>query len=215
MIRELLKSNNTKATPVVLFLVDRLGSSVFSYEPETIAEYLKNIESSISDSLLNKVNAALGLFTSDLFWTDPITFSLVCRALNGKIIDAGEEPTLADIVWGVTEANLLFGDVSGDIQFSENVKTFVQFLFKANGIYSMPTSLRSSFGDIPSTMAIDDPQMAQARQEESDSAAAELDQAAQAKLLDMLRQILSVGVKLQESAIQEIKQVLSNTGGVE
>ena len=212
MIKELLKSKSTFATPIVLYLFDVLGTDAIEFEAETVAEYLKQIEPKTPQVLIDRTNAALGLLNSDLFWNDPVTFGIVCRALNRNKFPMGSEPSIGDMAWGVSEATLLTGDVKGeDIsdKFSESIAKYVRYTFKINAVYSLPKSL-DDFGPIPYTLSIDDPEMARARQAESDQAAAGIDLLVTKKMLELFLQIKKSGVKLDPEATKEIDSIIKH-----
>lgn len=209
MIKELLQSKSTFATPIVLYLVDTLGTAVFEYEPETVAEYLKQIEPKTAQTLVDRVNAALGLFNSDLFWNDPIIFGVVCRALNRNKFAANDEPTIGDITWGVSEAQLLLGEGMAPARFSEAIIKYVRFTLRNNAIYTLPKSLED-FGSIGYTPKLDDPEMAMARQNESDQAAAGIDLLVTKKTLELFLQIKQSGVKLDQQATKEIDTLIKH-----
>lgn len=214
MIKDLLKDPSTTATPVVLYLVDKLGMEALEYEPETVEEYLKRIYPDISKALLDRVHAGIGLFTSDLFWVDPAMFGIICKVLNGKRVDSGSEPELDDIVWGVNEAQLLLGDPeSGNApQFSTAVTAFVHYLFKAAGVTAIPDSIKSWFGDVPYILPIDDAEIAMARQSESDDTVAELDAQAGSKMIACLNQVLNAGIDITSEARAELDQIINGKG---
>ena len=212
MIKELLKSKGTFATPVVLFLFQELGSDALTFEPETIADKLRMVEASVDQSLIDRVNAALGLFTTDLFWNDPIVFGAVCRSLNRRRFATSAEPSIGDICWGVTEANLLTTDVvDGEAKdaFNESIIKYVKYTLKLNALYSTPKSLQADFGEVPYNFVIDDPAIAEARQTEFDAAAARIDALVADKMYLLLHQIKHSGVKLTDSATKDVDQLLS------
>ena len=212
MIKELLKSKSTFATPVVLYLFDVLGTDALTFEAETIAEYLKQVEPKTPRELIDRTNAALGLFNSDLFWNDPVTFGIVCRSLNRNKVPMGEEPSLGDMAWGVSEATLLTNDAFGeDIadKFAEPIARYVRFSFKINAIHSLPKSL-DDFGPISHTFNIDDPEMLLARQAESDQAAASIDLLVTRKMLELFLQIKRSGVKLDPEAERELDKSIKH-----
>lgn len=211
MIRALLKSEDTFATPVVLYLVSELGMDALTFEPETIGEKLKAIEPDVHPALIDRVNAALGLYASDLFWTDPIVFGVVCRSLNRHRFPAGDEPDLGDLAWGVTEAGLLTRDVIDDEpmdQFSQSIIAYVKYTFKLNAVYTMPKALSDSFGRIEHILAVDDPAIAEARQSESDTAASEIDALVADKMYTLLLQVKRISSVLSEDAAKEVDQLL-------
>ena len=212
MIKELLKSKSTFATPIVLYLFENLGMDALNFEAETVEEYLKQVEPKTPKALIDRTNAALGLFNSDLFWNDPVTFGIVCRALNRNKFPMGEEPTLGDIAWGVNEASLLTSDVKGEDladKFSDSIITYVRHAFKINAVYSLPKSL-SDFGPIRYTPVLDDPEMAMARQQESEQAAASMDLLVTRKTLELFLQVKNSGVKLDPEAAKELDMVIKH-----
>ena len=210
MIKSLLQSKQAFATPVILYLFSRVGPEVLEYEYETVEECLKRIEPKTLDQVVERVNAGLGLFTSDLFWVDPITFSVVCRTLNRHPFPASQEPSLGDITWGVTEASLLFDGATEDAgsSFSDNIQLFVRYLFKQNGVFSLPEALKG-MGEIYMNLNFDDAQLAMARQEESDRAAARLDIYAAKHTAEMFEQIKGLKLPLIESAKTELNNILT------
>jgi hypothetical protein len=211
MIRELLKDSKTFATPIILFLIQDLGDAALTYEPETIADRLRMIEPEVEQEVIDRTNAALGLFTSNLFWTDPVIFGVVCRSLNRRKFPLSGEPTIGDICWGVTEAGLLTTDTvdkAAPEVFSESIIKYVMYTLKNNGLYSSPSALKASFGEVPFTYVVDDPAIAEARQTEFDEAAAELDALVSKKMHQLLLQIKKSGVKLSDSASRDVDELL-------
>lgn len=214
MIKELLRNPKTFATPVVLFLVSDMGSDVLNYEPETIRDRLREIEPEVDNDLVDRVNAALGLFTSDLFWNDPVVFGLVCRTLNRATTPLGDEPTLGDVAWGVTEASLLTEDtIDNDPSdtFSSNINKYVKYLLKIQGIYVTPETLSTAFGDISAPLLIDDPQILSARHAESSEAADDIDKMVSAKMTELLLQIKGLGIKLSAEAENDLNALLQGS----
>ena len=213
MIRELLRSKDTFATPIVLFLISDLGYTALEFEPETIADRLREIEPDVDESLIERVNAALGLYTSNLFWTDPITFGIVCRALNRAKFPAGDEPSVGDIAWGVTEAALLTRDVideEPEDRFDESIIKYVKYSLKLIGMYSTPQSLIDYFGEISSVLSVDDPAIAEARQTESDDMAEKVDVVVATKMKNLLLQIKSLGIQLSHIAEHDLEVLLKD-----
>lgn len=211
MIRELLKSKHTFATPIVLFLFHDLGMNALNFEPETIGDRLRSIEPGIDRALIDRVNAALGLYTSDLFWTDPVTFGVVCRSLNKHKFALTSEPSIDDICWGVSEAHLLTNDTIDGAQgfvFNESIIKYVKYTLKLNAIYTAPSSIKQYFGDVSYNFVVDDPAIAEARQQEFDSVAAKLDSVVANKMYTLLTQIKQSGVPLSLTAEQDIDQLL-------
>ena len=209
MIKQLLQSKKTFATPVILYLFSRFGEDIITYEFDTIAECLRSIETKTPNALIDRVNAGLGLFNSDLFWVNPVTFSMVCRALNRNPFPANSEPSLGDITWGVTEASLLFSGATDEesSQFSPSIQAFVKYLFKLNGVFTLPESL-SGMGEVAMDLKIADAQIAIARQKESDQAAARLEIFAAKQTAELFKQIKLLNLPLLESAKKELDGII-------
>lgn len=209
MIKQLLQSKRTFATPVILYLFSRFGDEVLDWEYATVEECLKSIEPKTKFQIVDRVNAGLGLFDSDLFWVNPVTFSMVCRALNRKPFPASDEPSLADITWGVTEASLLYDGAtdSAASQFSRNIQAFVKYLFKINGVFTLPETL-SGMGEVAMDLRIDDSEIAMARQQESDRAAAKLEMLAARQTAEMFDQIKALNLPLLDSAKKELNNII-------
>lgn len=208
MIKDLLRSNRTFATPIVLYLVSVLGEDVISYEPESIAEYLKNIEPATNRSLIDRVVAATGLFTSNAFWYDPATFNIVSRALNRKPFPASKPAELEDMAWGVTEATLLMsGDDTSD-DFSEYIRRYIRYFMMSTGSYTAPDSL-SFVGHIPFTPAIDDDSNTLVIQRESDDQARDIDTIVNSQMLELLGQLKMLRLPLRKDASDELDELVA------
>lgn len=210
MIRALLADNKVFATPVVLYLVSKFGDEALSFEYETIEEYLKSLQPKTPKAVINRVNAALGLFSSDLFWVNPISFSSVCRTLNRHKFPMADEPSPGDLTWGVTEAKLLYegAGTEGSVRFSDSVQSLVSYLFSINGLFSLPEAL-SDMGEVSLQLNIADAEMAYARQQESDRAAAKLDIFAAKQTAELFNQIKALKLPLQPSAEKEMDNILA------
>lgn len=211
MIKELLRDKNTFATPVVLYLFQDLGNDALTFEPETIGDRMRMIEPKTPQALIDRVNAALGLYNSDLFWTDPVIFGIVCRSLNRRKYPGADEPTIGDICWGVTEATLLTNDSDTETPsniFSDSIIKYVKYSLKLNAIYTTPKSLQSDFGDMSFEYVVDDPAIAEARQHEFDADADKIDAIVARKLHQLLLQIKRSGVKLTNSASDDVDKLL-------
>jgi hypothetical protein len=212
-MKPLLTDVNTFATPLLIFIVDNLGMDAFEYEPETIEDFLKSHNPDIHRTLVDRANAALGLFSSDLFWQDPVTFGIVCRTFNRKRRPLSTEPDLEDIAWGMTEASLIINDPDdeqGKETYSHSVLSYAQYMLKLNGIYDKtqsmpavePTDFNSSFQDSEQLVSI---------QERSDDARAILDYKTFSKMSELLRQIKDNNLTLSAQASKELDALIKDT----
>lgn len=212
-MKPLLTDINTFATPLLIFTVDNLGMDAFEYEPDTIEDFLKSHNPNIHRSLVDRTNAALGLFSSNLFWQDPITFGIVCRTLNRKTRPEASEPDLEDIAWGMTEASLIINDPTGEQakeKFSVSVLRYAQYLMKINGVYDKTQSMP----DVPApefNSSIQDSAQLMSIQQRSDDMRAVLDYKTFNKMSILLRQIRDNKLTLSEQAGKELESLIKDT----
>lgn len=140
-MNSLLTDPNAFATPLLLYGYSIIGSDIFELEPETIRQILEKEAKGIPQCNFNRLNAALGLFSSNLFWVDPITFGLTCRTLNraGRLDTAA--PDIDDIMWGVSESRVIYGNPeTREEPYSEAVKAYIQELLRLDSIVTeVPT----------------------------------------------------------------------------
>lgn len=213
MIKQLLaRPSEVFASPLILWLVSEYGLESIGFEPETIRECFKSVDKDCPETIVTRVNAALALLTTNRFWVDPLSFGLTCRALNRHKFPGAGAPDVGDLAWGVTEALLLTSDSAlssspGNL-FSDSVHRFVTVTLKDSGLYTVPEYLKG-FKSADGLPGLSDAAVAVARQEESDKAAAKVDDVVSDKLVEMFRQINAVNVPLIESAAKELRGIIS------
>lgn len=213
MIKELLRSPNTFATPVLLYLVSVLGDDVITYEPETISEYLRKVEPGTSRALIDRVVAATGLFTSNAFWYDPATFSIISRSLNRKPFPTSMPADLEDMAWGVSEAALITSGEDTSDNFSEYIIRYIKYYLTHNGIYTAPSSL-TFVGSIPFTPALDDDSSTMTIQEASDREAVVVDVKINRQMLELLQQLKSLRLPLRRDAVTDLDELIKEYSAV-
>ena len=211
MAVNILFNDDAFATPVVLYLVDRLGMNVFEYEPETIEEYIRKVNPNVKESVITRAQAAIGLYTSNLFWQDPITFGVICRALNRKNKPEAGVPTINDIAWGMAEADLLLGSNTeeDDIpdSFSVSIDKYVKYLLRESGIYDTPDSMTGiSSPDIHTKF--DDPEQLRSIQERSDQSKAIVDLKVSEKMTELLNQVAALDIAFSAKAREELNELM-------
>lgn len=211
MTSNILFNHDAFATPILMYLVDKLGMAVFDYEPETIEEYIRKINPKVKESVITRAQAAIGLYTSNLFWQDPITFGVICRALNRKNKPEAGVPTINDIAWGMAEVDLLMGSNTeeGDIPdfFSASIDKYVKYMLREQGIYDTPDSMHGiSSPDIHTKF--DDPDQLRSIQERSDQDKAVVDLKVSEKMQELLEQVAALDIEFSEKAKEELQQLL-------
>lgn len=207
----ILNNNRAFATPLLLFAFDKLGMELFDMEPESVNRWLKEYNRSINPQLGQRLNAAIGLFTSDLFWTDPVTFGMVCRTLNRERALDGDSPDLFDIAWGISEANLLTQDPeTGEVisTFSPAIIKYINYLIQESRLYTLPDSLSLTANPLDMPETFDDPEQQISLQERADSDAAAIDYSVVVKMAELLKQIKSLDIPLSKEASQELEKWL-------
>lgn len=212
MTSNILFNPNAFATPILMYLVDKLGMAVFDYEPETIEEYIKKVNPKVKESVITRAQAAIGLYTSNLFWQDPITFGVICRALNRKNKPEAGVPTINDIAWGMAEVDLLMGNNTeeDDIpdSFSVSIDKYVKYMLREQGIYDTPESMSGiSSPDIHTKF--DDPEQLRSIQERSDQAKAVVDLKVSEKMTELLKQVAALDIEFSPKAREELQQLIS------
>lgn len=212
MSSSILFNPNAFATPILLYLVDRLGMDVFDYEPETIEEYIRKTNPKVKDNVITRVQAAIGLFTSNLFWQDPITFGVICRSLNRKNKPEAGVPTINDIAWGMAEADLLMGKSDDDEtipdSYSIAIDKYVKYLLREAGIYDTPESMEGiSSPDIHTKF--DDPEQLRSIQDRSNQARAVVDVKVSEKMTELLKQVASLDIEFSDKAREELSALMA------
>lgn len=210
---QLLTEPTTFASPLVLALVAEHGPDVVVYEPETIRECLRKHNPKVSESLVVRVNAALGLFTSNAFWKDPATFNIVSRALNRAARPMAAPADIEDMAWGVTEAGFLLMD-SADEQSTANVigpavAKYVTVALNREGMYTVPDALSFAQPVRPAGI-VDIPEQTLSLQQRADEEAIQINNMVNEQMSMVLQQINDARIPLQKEAQAQLNAALTN-----
>jgi len=142
-IQDWLLDDLTYTTPVMAIMTDKFGTEFVEWDPLTVNMEIKSafgIEP--SEILQDKIQAASGLLTTNLFYLSLEAFSAICNTLNLGVT-ASEiflPADLEDSLWGITEAKLLSGPEM-ETDFSHNIARYVGFLLSEAGFRKPPTIL--------------------------------------------------------------------------
>lgn len=140
-IPELLLNSDTHASTLLLIALDVMGDDLFGAESEEAAEptdiwvALNKVYGVwVTEEGENKLNALMTAMESERFYLDPEVFSAVCLGLStGDIGDfvqgMFESPDVIEIMWTVTEVELIREDPEGDIDFSPAVTRLIKAAF--------------------------------------------------------------------------------------
>ena len=211
-MNKILSDKQAFATPLLLFAYSQVGDELFDLEPETINRILWLKDSHVPQCNVNKLNAALGLFTSNLFWQDPITFGITCRTLNRANRPETAPPDLEDVVWGVTEARLIVGNPDEpEEKFSDSVEAYIRQLLKMDSIVTeVPTLKFITPPEVPNTY--DDPNQMMDMLNSSKERVSDLEQGASTKMIMLLKQIKDLHLDISKEASQDLENLLKEQG---
>ena len=205
---QILSNKEAFATPLLLYAYHIIGEDIFELEPETIEQILKQHDHKILKRNLERINAALGLITTNLFWQDPVTFAVTCRTLNRVARVEAAPPDLDDVVWAITEARLITGNPKEDPEpFSDSVKAYIEHLMKLDGVVTAEPTL--DFITPPElSNDYDDPTQSISIYANSEENVEELERAVSTKMIMLLKQIKDLNIKLSEEASKDLEKLL-------
>jgi len=142
--RDWLQDPTLFSTSAIVLLVDAWGSKFFEWDPATIEmELATTFGIDPTPELLDRVNAAVSLFNSNLFYLSLETFSAVCNALNFGVVSSEVflPADLDDVLWGVSESRVLLGEFADETEFSHNIARYVGQLLDQEGVQDPPAIL--------------------------------------------------------------------------
>jgi hypothetical protein len=131
-------------TSAVVLLADKFGTEFLEWDPITVSMEVRSAFGvELTTEIQDRIQAASSLFTSNLFFVSLEAFSTICNALNfGSVASEIFVPAdLDDVLWGVTEAKILLGDMYDPEGYSHNVSRFVGYLLSEDGVTTPPSSL--------------------------------------------------------------------------
>lgn len=208
IMTELLSEKTAFATPLLLYAYNKIGDDIFELDPETIEKILKGHNKKVLKRNIDKINAALGLLTTNLFWQDPVTFAVTCRTLNRAARVDSAPPDIDDVVWAVTEARLITGDPNQPAEeFSDAIKAYISHLMKIAGIVTEIPSLEFIEPARP-TSSYDDSEQQLATFNASLDRVSRLEAENATKMVTMLKQIKDLHLDISKEAAADIESLL-------
>jgi hypothetical protein len=142
--RDWLQDPTLFSTSAVILLVDAWGVEFLDWDPATVEMELgTTFGIAPTPEILDRINAAVSLFNSNLFFLSLETFSAVCSALNFGVVSSEVflPADLDDVLWGVSESRVLLGEMATETDFSHNVARYVGQLLAQEGIDEPPAIL--------------------------------------------------------------------------
>jgi len=138
---------------VLLLLFDSFGPDMINWEPETIYASIKTETGVDVDPLTaDKINAVLGLLSSNLYHRSLPAFCALNSVFNFKYADPDEFRgcTLDDILWGTTESRMIEGPEDFDQEaFTHDIARYTAELLSVEGVTKPPSALK--FAEFPDT----------------------------------------------------------------
>lgn len=200
---EILSDPGTFATSSIILLTDEFGTEFVEWDPVTLnMEIVNAFGIEPSGELLDRINAGTSLFTSNLFQLSLEAFSAICNSLNfGSVTSELFLPAdLDDVLWGVTEAYILGGDMIDKEGFSHNIARYVGYLLSQEGLQEAPSVVSwAEFDEHESNRAYDetttDPAMYKAYWERQEIERTSLEKWNNEKIVALFKQIEALPLK--------------------
>lgn len=144
-IRGFLLNPQTFATTLLTVIIDNYGAGALNADLGLVLDDLcsdYNIDR-LPDVNSDKIGAIFTALTTDLFYTDWMTFNQTCEAFNDDPVhpDVIDPATPEQMAWGVIEM-ALHEDPKDKPDFSENVAAYVGTLLGSYGLTRAPADLK-------------------------------------------------------------------------
>jgi hypothetical protein len=169
-----------------------------------------------TEELQDRVHAASSLLASNLFHLSLETFSTVCDALTIGVASSEifMPADIDSVLWGVTEAKLLEGDMFTETEFSHNIARYVGALLSEEGITRPPSVL--GFAEYPEAAEMrsqeafmDDPEMFNAYWDNQTNQQEQLELQNKRQVLELMRQLQELPIKgAQKGSIKQFIETL-------
>lgn len=211
--KEAFLSPDSYGTTLLIAMFDTFGIECLKWEPETIEmELKKEFQIDIPEQNLDRLQAAMSVLTSNLFFVSLEAFNVTCNSLNFARVDGNTfiPADIEDIMWGITEVNLILGADANKNEFSRDIQLYVGKVLESEGVLDPPSILQfadmrklnketqEQVADLPDLSSMFSAGLADTR--------AELDTWALKKIDDLFTQIGQL--KLDSSNKEEFKQMV-------
>ena len=205
----IFENSKAFATPLLIQAFDIYGMDLFTMDEDVLTDNLQKRFPQTTNTLIDRLFAGIGLYSSNLFFQDPIVFGQTCRVFNRHKYINANEPSLQDICWGISEAQLILSpETEQDFDnFSEAVKKYIQFELKYNGIVTEVPSL--SFIELEERSSdIYDPIINAGELENSTNIVNSLEQYIQTNMIQCLQQVSELPIDMADEAKQQLSSIL-------
>lgn len=198
------------ATPLLIQGFEIYGMNIFDFDENVLRDDLKQRFKNTTDTIINRFFAGVGLYTSNLFFQDPIVFGQTCRAFNRHKYLQASEPSLQDICWGVAEAYLITSPESDKAvePFSEAVIKYIKFELQHNGIITEVPSLPFIVPEKEQDDTLYAPTIETSELTNSIETVRSLESFVQTNMIQCLNQIASLPVEMAATAKTQLSAIL-------
>lgn len=219
-LRDLLTSDDSFATTLLVVLIDTYGTEALEWSPETILMELKDdfaIQDFPQDNF-DRMMAAIQVVTSDDFFKRLPSFIFLCNIFSGTNPDQFDPADAKECAWGMTEA-LLLSPPEDENPFSEEIRHYIGQVVDQEGIRTPPDLLRLGIRSTTSgqadfsDMSLEEPSMFAAEFQMQAGKAKEIKQMVQANMTELFDQLESLPLKNGDT--QKLLQRLRGGGGPE
>jgi hypothetical protein len=197
------------ATPLLIQGFESYGMDIFELDEDVFRDDLKKRFPKTTDTIIDRFFAGIGLYTSNMFFQDPIVFGQTCRVFNRHKYVNANEPSLNDICWGITEATLILSPTTDqNIEpFSEAINKYIQYELQYHGVITEIPSL-PMIKPLIDTTDIIDPVMDAGRLENSANIVNGIEQMIQTNMIQCLNQIAGLPVDMAQEAKKQLSVIL-------
>lgn len=220
-LADVWKSPETPATVLLGIAIDLHGPEVLDWEPETLKEALhSSLDIEVSQREVDRFLALKTALTTNMAYTDVITFHHTINALNGSqaVFNTWDPIDLDELTWGLTELMLNdrpTSDQDWASRFSSDVKRYVGLIIEQTGSYipnAMPAVIKSIAEYASGSNTADtDPTLYAVAYENSTTDVRDAEQYAQSKLDDTLTLLNQLPLsKRSEGWLESAREVLVN-----
>lgn len=199
-IRQLLESEDTYATVLLVILIDYYGTDFIQWHPETIkSEIEADFGVQLPRLAFDKIMAGCVVLTNDSFFRNAQSFIHVCNVFSGspfnpEVFDPADPYECA---WGMSEALLLVPPEEENAEpFSDEVRSYIGQVLNEWGYVTAPDilsiALDNNWTDQVTYDFADDPEMFSAIYKNQDEKSEEINATIKENLLELFSQLRSV-----------------------
>lgn len=216
-VRKVLTSPDTYGTTVLTLVIDRYGDECLGWAPETLRLQLADdFGVAPLPVVLDRLNAAIAVVSTDFFYTDVVRFIHLCNVLSGDEFTPGEfnPADVGECAWGMAEALLLNppGAQAGPETFDPEIRAYLRETLRAEGFLRAPDVIRRVLGKYDGGQAYaqewadSDPVMFEAITQSQDQKATEVNDAVTFGLRQLIAQLSAL--PLREGSAQKLLENL-------